>query len=356
MLENVGVYISVESDNFNMFVPMERRITFLRGNSGVGKTSFVEYIRFFIENGESDILKVSYPKGYDIVLGSGNSIKSILRNSRNIILILDDSVYSEGVDFTNALMKYILENNIYLLIINRVDLAFDSSINSKFDYSAKSILWVDYDSSTNRHNVVPLLSLCSLMNIDNVDCIISEDTHGLTDFCLAYNKNNAITIDTTTPKTKDNIVSIIKNIHTQYNKIMLYVDLASFGKNIWDLYSYCSVIDVDIVLDFNYESFEYMLLSSKLFDGLWSIDNSINDVFSWEKYFEDKLEDVSKVVFYYGYKHKEKCPICLLSDCTDNMLYYCEQKCKNKLNGSKLKLLLNGTEFEYLIKLLLGEG
>lgn len=55
------------------------------------------------------------------------------------IIVVDDTVRSEIIGFTNDLMKYLLKNNLYVLI-NRVDLIFDSTIVSIFDYS---ILWVE---------------------------------------------------------------------------------------------------------------------------------------------------------------------------------------------------------------------
>lgn len=347
----VGAYLGVSSENFNMFVPLERRVTFLRGNSGVGKTSFVDYIRFILENGETNNAKLQKPKDLSVMIGVGESIKILVKELKNHIIIIDDTIYSEGTGFTNALVKYIIKNNLYILIINRVDLAFDESIDSSFDYSAKSILWVDKISGSYNHNVIPLLYKCTTEGTNDTNYIVSEDVNGMTDFCSSFkNGKSSVIIDTSDNKNKDNIISVLKRIPTG-NKIMLYVDLASYGKNIWDLYFYAMSSGSNIIIDYNYECFEYMILKSNLFKDVWELNNSANNFFSWEKYFEKILEEKSLLLFKHGYHHKKKCPVCMVRDCKLCKSY---KFCDKVLTGNKLKILLKGTDFDYLITILNG--
>ena len=343
----IGAHIGVSAENFNMYVPLERRITFLRGDSGVGKTSFVDYIRFILENGETANAKLEKPENLEVMIGIGESIKLLVKELKDHIIIIDDTIYSEGIDFTNALMRYVISNNLFILIINRVDLLFDESIESSFDYSAKSILWVDKISNSYNHKVVPLLYKCDISQTDNVGYILSEDTNGMSEFCSKFNKSNVL-VDNQKGKSKDNIVKFLHKIPKK-DDVLLFVDLASFGKNLWDLYFYASSININIIVDYNYECFEYMILSSNLFKNRWEIDNSVNDFFSWEQYFEKLLEGLSQQVFKRGYHHKKKCPICMVTDCNAcNSHAFCDKVIK----GNKLKLFLKGTDFEYILDIL----
>ena len=43
--DGIGAYIDVQSELYNIHVPLERRITYLRGDSGVGKSTMVTFIR-----------------------------------------------------------------------------------------------------------------------------------------------------------------------------------------------------------------------------------------------------------------------------------------------------------------------
>lgn len=345
----IGAYIGVLSENFNMYVPLERRITFLRGDSGVGKTSFVDYIRFILENGETFNAKLEKPKDFGVMIGIGESIKLLVKELKNHIIIIDDTVYSEGIGFTNALMKHVISNNLFILIINRVDLKFDESIESSFDYSAKSILWVEKIPGSYNHEVVPLLYKCNTSSTDAVKYIISEDTNGMSEFCSKFNKSNVI-VDNQKGKNKDNIINFLQKVPKK-SDILLFVDLASFGKNLWDLYFYASSISMNIILDCDYECFEYMILSSNLFKDIWEIDNSVNNFFSWEKYFEKVLEGLSQRVLKHGYHHKKKCPICMIKDCNICKSY---DFCDKVIKGDKLKVFLKGTNFEYISDILSG--
>lgn len=106
-----------------------------------------------------------------------------------------------------------------------------------------------------------------------------------------------------------------------------------------------------IVLDNNYESFEYMMLKSNRFKANFALSSAANDVFSWEQYFKKQLVTLSKKALPYSYKHGKSLPVCFYTLCKNCAN---QQHCKKKSESqeSVLKDYYIGTKFEYLITLL----
>ena len=352
-----GVYLRVKSNEYNINIPMERRITYLRGDSGVGKYSLVEFIRS-AEEDDDDLITVEKPKGYTIDILSSLSSTLDIEGKEDAILIIDDNLNSEGNNFSNAVSHYVKENNLYLLIINRVDLADTSSTIREGEYSAKSILKVVKDGTN--HIVYPYLCGLPEDTGENKGYVLGEVIKGITLFLNAYNTNRDLKIDSTEPKCRDDIISLLKNGMLQkYKKIFLFVDLASFGKYLSDLVSLTKNSECNVVLDFDYECFEYMMLRSNLFREGFSITSDINNQASWERYFEEKLKDLSNGKILKGYAHRRGYSDCFLSSCKScktnkNITGGCPKAVLD--NGDKLSYLFKGTEFEYLINMLRGDG
>ena len=350
-----GVYLRVKSNEYNINIPMERRITYLRGDSGVGKSSLVEFIRSSEEDND-ELITVEKPAGYTIDILNSLSSTLDIESKYNSILIIDDNINSEGNNFSNAVNNYLLRNDLYLLIINRVDLADIQPRGQEGDYSAKSILKVVKDGVN--HIVYPYL--CELPEDygENKGYVLGEDKKGITLFFNNYNINKDLVIDSTTPKCRDDIIPLLKNRMLRNNKkIFLFVDLASFGRYLSDLLSLAKNSECNIVLDFNYECFEYMMLRSNLFRTGFDITNEANDYISWEKYFEEKLKELSSNNVLRKYTHSKGYSECFLVGCescdiSKNIQGGCPKAVPD--NGDKLSYLLKGTEFEYIIGLLRG--
>lgn len=80
--------LRVSSSVYNAVVPIERHITYIRGDSGVGKTSLVNTIISF-NNGVQGI-KVEFP--YRIEVLQNVPSEDILKAYKNCMLIFDDSL------------------------------------------------------------------------------------------------------------------------------------------------------------------------------------------------------------------------------------------------------------------------
>ena len=125
------VEITLDSDTYKCNLVLDRRVTYIRGNSGVGKSTLLDLIRLFNRGGDPSIKVVCDRK--IIILEGIESIES-LAGYKKTVIIVDDSVSTEISEFGSRVVPYLIENDIYLVLINRVD--YDGMLN----YSDKSIL------------------------------------------------------------------------------------------------------------------------------------------------------------------------------------------------------------------------
>ncbi len=121
--------LRVSSSVYNAVVPIERRITYIRGDSGVGKTSLVNTITSF-NNGVMDI-KIEFP--YKIEVLQNVPSEDILRAYKNCMLVFDDVLGMEDVDI-GWLSDICESNNLYVLNINRVLMIGDAGSLNCVDY------------------------------------------------------------------------------------------------------------------------------------------------------------------------------------------------------------------------------
>lgn len=135
------VELQVSSKVYNCILRLERRITYIRGDSGTGKTGLVDIIDDFNNGGDADI-DLKCPR--NVVIMTSAPTLDVFTGYKGTVIIIDDRLLTETSNFGNKIAEVVLKNDIYLVIINRVDLMYDenaeSSSKSGLDYSVKSIL------------------------------------------------------------------------------------------------------------------------------------------------------------------------------------------------------------------------
>lgn len=130
------VRITVESKKYNCILDIKEKATFIKGDSGVGKTEFIRRI-----SSESNANKVSVSNGYDLVVlrpdtfrricnraskgETGKNRESILERYwdakdnfpyYNSIIIIDDEDFVKSKDFS---CFFNCDKYNYYIIINR---------------------------------------------------------------------------------------------------------------------------------------------------------------------------------------------------------------------------------------------
>lgn len=174
---------------YEISIPLVSRIMYLRGDSGVGKTTLTELITTY-NTGDPDIY-VKLPDGFSIeVLVSINNIRSDINTRINTIMIIDDNLGTENPNFSKDLESVLRNNNSYLIIINRVDIIEDS-LNSEFaaslEYSVDSVLWVSKNENTPIRTVSKFVDMFPILeDISGINTILCEDTYGMKEFCTSH--------------------------------------------------------------------------------------------------------------------------------------------------------------------------
>lgn len=109
------VELQIISDNYRCKIRLERRITYLRGNSGVRKSTLVNYI--LLGDSAGDAVNVTCDKRLAVIQDIDSNER--FRHEKNTLFILDDPIETR---FSNSnIEEMLIENDSYMLIISRVD-------------------------------------------------------------------------------------------------------------------------------------------------------------------------------------------------------------------------------------------
>lgn len=109
------VELQVISDDYRCKIEMERRITYLRGDSGVGKSTLVDYI--LLGNSAGDAVKITCSKHLAAIQDIDSNER--FRYEKNTLFILDEPIETRFRG--NNIEELLIENDSYILIISRVD-------------------------------------------------------------------------------------------------------------------------------------------------------------------------------------------------------------------------------------------
>lgn len=233
------VELQVISDDYRCKIEIERRITYLRGDSGVGKSTLVDYI--LLGNSAGDAVKVACSKHLAVIQDIDSNSRIV--NEKDTLFILDDPLVIEDEKwFSEAIIKDLIKNDSYMLIISRVDFP---NLNNNIEFSINSVLVMKADGI--EHYCIPFTDnfICtSKFDMSKYDCIVTEDTHGMHEFAKSWLNNNVISTNG-----KGNVIKVIKNLPESYKRVFLFVDSAAFGQKIHELQEVAMAVGIIVVLD-----------------------------------------------------------------------------------------------------------
>lgn len=109
------VELQVISDDYRCKIEMERRITYLRGDSGVGKSTLVDYI--LLGDSAGDAVKVTCNKHLIVIQDIDSNER--FRYEKNTLFILDEPIETRFRG--NNIEELLIKNDSCMLIISRVD-------------------------------------------------------------------------------------------------------------------------------------------------------------------------------------------------------------------------------------------
>lgn len=283
--------IVVQNRRLQYKFTIERNITVLRGDSATGKTTLIDMIASYQQNGEASGITINCEKTCTVLTG--------LRWQENLALIHDSIVFiDEGDKFvlSEDFARAVKNSDNYYVIATRAPL-------TNLPYSVDEIYGIR-NSTANRYQGTRRLyarfyNLCDTKvdSISKPDLVIVEDSNaGYQFFNNFFSKYG---ISCISAQGKSNVYREL--LRQTYSTALVIVDGAAFGPEIEKVLSLKKLKGKKLII-YLPESFEWMILKSGLLkEGrLQAILESPYDYieskefFSWERFFTLLLTDVTK--------------------------------------------------------------
>lgn len=341
------IKLDIKSPVYDFYGEFHRRITLIHGDSGVGKSSLTS----ILEN-RNDLPSVSVTCDLEISIVNDNSWNSVMQSVTDSLIILDDLRCVETLEFATVCKNYLVENNLYVVIIGRADLPyFSNNVKGK---KALSISLDEIYNLTNDGGKKHWLEhdrIDDFSELSDVDLIITEDSGTGYSFYSTYLKNVKHSSDG-----KSSIVQDIELINDR--KILVLLDTAAYGVHFEEFKQKIVAADINARYFNGLESFEYLLLNTNLVNDTEKYRNALKTVskdnyISWEEYFGTLLKCATeKTPQRSTHTRHSRLAECFITECVN-----CKEEFKRFCNftdydiNDKLAFLLSNTKFDKLLEL-----
>lgn len=280
--------IVVQNRRLHYKFTIERNITVLRGDSATGKTTLIDMIASYQQNGEASGITINCEKTCTVLNG--------LRWQENLALIHDSIVFIDGGDkfvLSEDFARAVRDSDNYYVIATRAPL-------TNLPYSVDEIYGIKNSSGNRYQGTKRLYSKFNNLydtkveSISRPDLVLVEDSNAgyqfFSDFFSKYD------IPCISAQGKSNIYSELLN--QDYSTALVIADGAAFGPEI-EKVLFLKKLKGKKLMIYLPESFEWMILRSGLLkEGrLQAILDSPYDYiesrkyFSWERFFTSLLTD-----------------------------------------------------------------
>lgn len=325
------VVVDIEDRNVKYHLEFDRRINFIVGDSGTGKTTIAELIES--KSNDSSIKVNSNIQCYVI---NRTTWEVVVAGVKDALVIFDDLELISSPLFASLVHKYCIRNNLYFLLMCRDD-SDDLTHVGRLSFSTNSIFKLKTVNGV--HLLFPYYEYTK-NNCSTYDLCIVEDEKSGYDFFKSLFSN----IKVESSGGKSSIISYTETkVKEGYSNILVIFDTASFGCHIEEFYRKLSRYDCNISIISTYECFEELLVRTNIVNHLDEVKSILsnlpdyaNDCISWENYFEDWLYKLTKDKLYKQ-NHGRGASL--------NQCY----KCDVFLNGNKFEEMLKGTKYEFLL-------
>ena len=343
-----NITVTFVKTGHKMYLELERRVTYLTGLSGSGKTSFVRVL--FAEEKRRVLCTSSLPlRAIEYGTGSVDFITAI----KNTIVIIDDYASLQSTNFWQVVNTCAVSNNIWIVIIGREHFFEDLGI----PYIAFNSVYVM--QALNGEFFASKLAIPSKCSISSYkfDKIFTEDSKSGFYFVRKLNSTGA---DVESLNGAQNLIKrlmLLQESGVKEINIFAFVDMASFGVDVLqlqELMGYKEFVGYNLCVMSDYECFEELLLRTNMlvdkFNNVFTTDEA-NNFLSWEAYFESKLDELTKNKLYRAYHgsmtrcYLEGC--CIFNDGESLQGTKCEFY--NSVTGDKFEFLLKDTKYERLL-------
>lgn len=294
MKGNHHITVSTAKVKYNFTV--HRNITIIKGDSATGKTTLVEMIRDYYENGRSSGIQLSCDKICRVI--GGRDWKAVLSTAHDSIIFIDED---NSFLPTNEFAEAVKASDNYYVIFTREGLP-------NLPYSVTEIYGIrvsgKYVSLTQTYNEMYRIygSFDQSLN-EEPETLITEDSDAGFEF---YQKTFGT--DVISAHGKSNIFQTL--VQTKGRQRLVIADGAAFGAEIDRVVK--EIYEEGTVTLFLPESFEWLILKSGIIDGNYVreiLSNPADHIesqsfFSWERYFTSLLVAQTKDTYLRYSKSK----------------------------------------------------
>lgn len=278
---------------------IRRNITIIKGDSATGKTTLVEMVREYYENGEQSGVNLQCEK--TCVVLEGRQWKVLLENIHDSIIFID-----EGNQFvsTDEFALAVKRSDNYFVIVTREALP-------NLPYSVEEIYGIKSSGKYGTlkqtyHEFYRIYGQFDYNTAFHPEILLVEDSNSGYEFFEAVAEEKDWEV--VSAGGKSNIFKLIKE--NEGKRLVVIADGAAFGPEMNRVMKRIELSSDEIV--FLPESFEWLVLKSDLIK-----DNSIHaildnpseyieseDYMSWERYFTALLTDKTKDTYLQYSKSK----------------------------------------------------
>ena len=309
MILKGSYHFKVHTKRINYDFVIKRNITFIRGDSGTGKTSLIDLLYEFSHKirrntGINVDTKANWIVFTDDIWNYGRY--SI---SDNVVFIDENNEFL----YTHEFARYVKNSGNYFVIITRYPYKGYPSL----PYSVEEIYRM---KNSGKYNYTELEYNLSTDFNEKPDIIITEDSNTGFDFFSTVTNN--IGVKCKSAGGKGNLYNTILKEVSPEEKMLVIADGAAIGSEIPALFELSKKYgNIQYWLP---ESFEYLLLSSKMFKDNKYVQNVLSspsdyistDYFSWERFFTELLMKETENL-PCQYSKKGTLNTCYTVDCCD---------------------------------------
>ena len=307
---------------------IKRNITILKGDSATGKSTLLDLLNTYSNNGAASGVSVKTNANYYVYLGneSDRTWKDRIEEKKNTIIFFEEN---NRFIFGRYFAKILKQSGNYFVFVTRNPIG-------TLSYSTKEIYGLrSHYSEEKLKQVYEFEELYSnTLKINPVfDLIITEDSNAGNNFFKLLYKDNLVL-------SGGGNASVVKVLQeTTETNVLCIVDGAAYGAHIYKIYSYAQRNKERNITIWLPESFEFILLKAGVisFAGLDKILENPSDYIecrdyvSWERFFTALAQQ-------YGNHYKKR----ELPDCYKNDIF--TEKVKNIMPKELLTDLPNKEE------------
>lgn len=328
------ISIDFKSRYYNIYIELNHKFNVLKGYSGRGKTGLVDILQ---SDKEFYNVTINDKRFSFVALTDANFEVTVLAHQHttlNRIYITDDQRLVNSLEFARFFSKN--KDSIFIVCEREVRKKYYKSI----PYSADAIY--EIVSHGKEHKIKNFIKPKDICDVSKIDRCITENSGTGKKFFSAIFKECLAT------KSRDKIRKYMEDNKDKLSgDNYLAIDWCGAGSVIEEILESASYLGINLYTNENYQSFEYLLLKSNMFQYYPIDDNDIIiNNYDMEAYYTAEIERLTKGTLYSYSKYSELKNCYIKECCSINR----KDKCDKGLSGDKITALLKDTEFAYLLK------